>query len=160
LIAQCLLQYLSITFRQEIWRTVIERNNMILALRRVEQNKGAAGIDDMSVDELRTQLKIQWPMIKEQLLNGTYQPKPVRKVEIPKPGGGVRKLGIPTELDRFIQQALHQALTPIFEPQFSESSYGFRPGRSAHQAVLQARKYVEDVRRWVVDMDFPRLLND
>lgn len=138
---------------------VIERNNMTLALKRVEQNKGAAGIDHMSVDELRAQLKVQWPMIKEQLLNGRYQPKPVRRVEIPKPGGGVRKLGIPTVIDRLIQQALYQVLSPIFESQFSESSYGFRPERSAHQAVRQARQYVEDGKRWVVDMDLEKFFD-
>jgi RNA-directed DNA polymerase len=143
----------------QLMEEVIERNNLTLALKRVEQNKGAAGIDNMSVEDLRTQLKIQWPIIKERLLNGSYQPKPVRRVEIPKPGGGMRKLGIPTVIDRLIQQALHQILSPIFESQFSESSYGFRPGRSAHQAVLQARQYVEEGRRWVVDMDLEKFFD-
>jgi RNA-directed DNA polymerase len=143
----------------QIMEEVIERSNMTLALKKVEQNKGAAGIDNISTDELRAQLKVQWPLIKEDLLNGNYQPKPVRRVEIPKPGGGVRKLGIPTVIDRFIQQALHQVLTPIFEPQFSNASYGFRPGRSAHQAVLQARQYVEDGRRWVVDIDLEKFFD-
>ena len=143
----------------QLMEEVIERNNMTLALKRVEQNKGAAGIDQIPVDELRNLLKTQWPTIKERLLNGNYQPKPVRRVEIPKQGGGIRKLGIPTVIDRLIQQALHQVLTPIFEPQFSDSSYGFRPGRSAHQAVLQARQNVKEGKRWVVDMDLEKFFD-
>ena len=144
----------------QLMEEVIERSNMTEALNRVERNKGAAGVDKMHVEELRNYLKEQWPKIKEQLLNGSYRPKPVRRVEIPKPGGsGVRKLGIPTVLDRLIQQALNQVLTPIFDPNFSKTSYGFRPGRSAHQAVLQARKYVESGKRWVVDMDLEKFFD-
>jgi RNA-directed DNA polymerase len=109
---------------------------MFKALRRVESNQGAAGVDGMPVTGLRGYLKVHWPSIKEQLVEGRYEPAAVRTVEIPKPGGrGVRVLGIPTVLDRLIQQALHQVMQPLFEPQFSESSYGFRAGRSAHQAV-------------------------
>lgn len=132
---------------------VVERENMFAALKRVKANKGAAGVDGMTVDELPAYLREQWPRIKEELLVGSYVPKPVRLVEIPKPGGGLRPLGIPTVLDRLIQQALHQVLQPRFDPDFSESSYGFRPGRSAWQAVAQAREYVAGGRRWVVDLD-------
>ena len=144
----------------QLMEEVIERTNMTEAMIRVERNKGAPGIDDMPVEELRSQLKTQWPKIKEQLLNGSYKPKPVKRVEIPKPGGsGVRKLGIPTVVDRLIQQALNQILTPIFDPYFSENSYGFRPGRSTHQAVLQAQKHVESGKRWVVDMDLEKFFD-
>ncbi|MRR35871.1 group II intron reverse transcriptase/maturase, partial [bacterium] len=138
---------------------VVGRENMIKALHRVEANQGAAGADGMSVAGLRGCLKVQWPGIKERLLAGRYEPAPVRRVEIPKPGGGVRQLGIPTVVDRLIQQALHQVLQPVFEPEFSESSYGFRPGRSAHQAVRQARAYVAEGRRWVVDMDLEKFFD-
>ena len=138
---------------------VVSRGNMMAAYDRVVGNKGAAGIDEMPVGELKGYLKKEWPRIKEELLEGTYQPKPVRKVEIPKPGGGVRTLGIPPVLDRLIQQALHQELMRLFEPDFSESSYGFRPGRSAHQAVKAARQYVADGRRWVVDIDLEKFFD-
>lgn len=139
---------------------VVERENMTRALRRVQANKGAPGVDGMTVDELLPYLHQEWPRIKEELLNGTYKPAPVRTVEIPKPGGkGTRMLGIPTALDRLIQQALHQTLSPIFEPNFSEYSYGFRPGRSTHNAVLQARAHVETGKRWVVDMDLERFFD-
>jgi RNA-directed DNA polymerase len=135
---------------------VVSRGNMMAAYHRVVSNKGAPGLDEMQVGELKDYLKTEWPRIKEELLEGTYQPKPVRKVEIPKPGGGVRMLGIPTVLDRLIQQALHQELMRLFDPDFSESSYGFRPGRSAHQAVKAARRYVGEGRRWVVDIDLEK----
>jgi len=139
---------------------VVERENMVQALERVETNKGAPGMDGMPVTELRGYLREHWPSIKEALLEGRYEPQPVRKVEIPKPGGkGMRQLGIPTVVDRLIQQALHQVMTPLFEPGFSERSYGFRPGRSAHQAVLQAREYVSEGRRWVVDMDLEKFFD-
>lgn len=120
----------------DLMSSVVERGNMLKALQRVERNKGAAGINEMPVTSLRACLKEQWPCIKEELLTGRYQPQPVRRVEIPKPAGGVRQLGIPTVLDRLIQQALHQVLSPVFDKEFSYSSYGFRPGRGAHQALL------------------------
>ena len=121
---------------------VCERENLKEALRQVKGNKGSAGIDGVTVDQLTDYLKQHWPTIREQLLNGTYEPKPVRRVEIPKPDGGVRKLGIPTVLDRFIQQAAMQVLQRRWDRTFSEHSYGFRPGRSAHQAVAQAQQYI------------------
>ena len=138
---------------------VVSRGNMMAAYHRVVSNKGAPGIDGMPVGELKDYLKKEWPRIKEELLEGTYQPKPVRKVEIPKPGGGMRMLGIPTVLDRLIQQALHQELMRLFDPDFSESSYGFRPGRSAHQAVEAARRHVAQGRRWVVDIDLEKFFD-
>ena len=145
---------------QKLMEAVVERENMFRALRRVEANKGSSGVDGVSVDALRASLREHWPRIKEELLEGRYQPQPVRKVEIPKPGGkGVRQLGIPTVMDRLIQQALNQVLQPIFDPDFSESSYGFRPGRNAHQAVLKAREYAADGRRWVVDMDLEKFFD-
>jgi RNA-directed DNA polymerase len=144
----------------KLMEAVVERSNMLMALHRVESNKGAAGVDGMPVAGLRAYLKEQWPGIKERLLSGGYEPKPVRRVEIPKPDGkGVRKLGIPTVVDRLIQQALHQVMSPIFESGFSESSYGFRPGRSAHDAVKQAREYVREGRRWVVDLDLEKFFD-
>jgi len=138
---------------------VVERENMKAALRRVEANKGAAGVDGMTVAALRPYLMEHWLRIKEELLAGRYQPSPVRGVEIPKPGGGMRQLGIPTVLDRLLQQALHQVLQPSFDPGFSESSYGFRPGRSAHQAVAKAREYAAAGRRWVVDIDLSKFFD-
>jgi len=139
---------------------VVERENMFRALRQVEANKGSAGIDGVSVVTLRASLREHWPRIKEELLEGRYQPQPVRRVEIPKPGGkGMRQLGIPTVMDRLIQQALNQVMQPIFDPGFSESSYGFRPGRSAHQAVLKAREYAAAGKRWVVDMDLEKFFD-
>ena len=137
----------------DVMSAVVDRPNMQRAYDRVLRNKGAPGVDGMKVGDLKAYLKTHWPTHKQELLDGTYQPLPVRKVEIPKSGGGKRQLGIPTVLDRFIQQALHQVLSPVFEPGFSESSYGFRPGRSAGQAVQQARDYVEAGHRWVVDID-------
>ena len=139
---------------------VVERENMWSALKQVERNSGAAGVDKMTVAQLRAYLREHWLRIKEELLAGEYQPQPVRKVEIPKPGGkGKRMLGIPTVIDRLIQQALHQVLSPLFEPDFSESSYGFRPNRSAQQAVLKAREYVREGRRWVVDIDLEKFFD-
>ena len=139
---------------------VVERDNMVRAYRRVKQNRGAAGIDGMSVEELHGFLQSNWPVIKEQLLSGTYVPQPVRRVEIPKPSGGTRLLGVPTVLDRLIQQAIHQKLGPLFDLEFSEHSYGFRPGRSAQQAVLQARCYQRAGKRWVVDMDLEKFFDE
>ena len=139
---------------------VVERENMKLALARVEQNRGAAGVDKMTVEQLRAYLREHWLRIKEELLADDYQPQPVLKVEIPKPGGkGMRILGIPTVVDRLIQQALHQVISPIFEPDFSESSYGFRPNRSAQQAVVKAREYVREGGRWAVDIDLEKFFD-
>lgn len=138
---------------------VVERENMMAALKRVERNKGTAGIDGLEVKELRKHLKENWATVKEELLTGTYKPSPVRRAEIAKPNGGKRALGIPTVQDRLIQQAILQILTPIFDPGFSESSYGFRPKRSAHQAVEQARKYIEEGHGWVVDMDLEKFFD-
>ncbi|KYH30648.1 group II intron reverse transcriptase/maturase [Neomoorella mulderi] len=135
---------------------VVERHNMLAALKRVERNGGAPGVDGIPTERLRDQIRAEWPRIREELLAGTYRPKPVRRVEIPKPGGGKRMLGIPTVMDRLIQQALLQVLTPIFEPQFSESSFGFRPGRRAHDAVKKARQYVEEGYEWAVDLDIEK----
>ncbi len=137
---------------------VCERENCKQALRRVKANKGSPGIDGMTVEKLSGHLKEHWPAIREQLLNGTYRPQPVRRVEIPKPDGGVRKLGIPTVLDRFIQQAVMQALQRSWDGTFSEHSYGFRPKRSAHQAVEQAQQYQAEGYRWVVDLDLEKFL--
>lgn len=138
---------------------VLERENMQAAYQRVMANKGAPGVDGLTVSGLKVWLIERWPVVKEDLLNGKYQPQAVRKVEIPKPQGGVRTLGIPTVVDRLIQQALHQVLSPIFEPGFSASSYGFRPGRNAQQAVEAARQYVAEGKRWVVDMDLEKFFD-
>jgi RNA-directed DNA polymerase len=138
---------------------VVETSNMRSALKRVRQNQGAAGIDGLTTQELGAWLKQHWLRVKEALLGGQYMPRPVRKVEIPKPQGGVRTLGIPTVVDRLIQQALLQVLQPIFEPTFSPSSYGFRPGRNAGQAVTAAAQYVAEGRRWVVDIDLEKFFD-
>jgi RNA-directed DNA polymerase len=143
----------------ELMSAVLERGNMKRAYDRVLRNKGAPGVDGMTVEGLKPFLKAQWPAIKVQLQEGRYRPSAVRKVEIPKPGGGMRMLGIPTVLDRLIQQALHQVMSPLFEAGFSNHSYGFRPGRSAAQAVQQARAYVEEGRRWVVDADLEKFFD-
>jgi RNA-directed DNA polymerase len=138
---------------------VVCRENMLAAYQRVVRNKGAAGVDGMTVDQLGDFCKAHWAGVREQLLSGRYRPQPVRQVEIPKPGGGVRTLGIPTVLDRLIQQALHQVLCPIFDPTFSQHSYGFRPGRSTHQAVTAARDHIAAGYRWVVDMDLAKFFD-
>jgi group II intron reverse transcriptase/maturase len=144
----------------ELMEAVVERENLKRAYARVMRNKGAAGIDAMPVAELGAHLKVHWPHIKEELLAGRYQPQAVREVSIPKPNGkGERILGIPTVTDRLIQQALHQVLSPIFDVDFSDFSYGFRPGRHARQAVQQARQYVSDGRRWVVDLDLEQFFD-
>jgi len=143
----------------QLMEAVVERGNMQAAWKRVKGKKGSAGVDGMSVDALLPYLREHWLRIKEELLAGRYAPSPVRLVEIPKPGGGLRPLGIPTVLDRLIQQALHQVLQPLFDSDFSESSYGFRPGRSAWQAVSQAREYVAGGRRWVVDLDLEKFFD-
>lgn len=142
-----------------LMEAVVARENLLKAYSQVMSNKGAAGVDTMTVEQLKPYLQAQWAQIKADLLNGKYQPQPVRCVEIPKPQGGMRQLGIPTVVDRLIQQALHQVLSPLFEPGFSESSYGFRPGRSAPQAVAQARRYVAEGRRWVVDLDLEKFFD-
>lgn len=142
-----------------LMEAVVERSNMGLAYRRVVGNGGAAGVDALDVTVLRDWLKGHWLSIKAALLAGQYIPQAVRAVDIPKPAGGVRTLGIPTVVDRLIQQALLQVLQPIYEPGFSESSYGFRPGRSAQQAVLQAQRYVQEGRRWVVDIDLEKFFD-
>jgi RNA-directed DNA polymerase len=138
---------------------ILSRENMMAALRRVTANQGAPGIDGMSVEVLRGHLATHWPRIKEELLAGRYRPAPVRGVEIPKPGGGSRLLGIPTVVDRLIQQAMHQVLMPLFDPGFSNSSYGFRPGRSAQEAVLAARSHRAAGRRFVVDLDLEKFFD-
>ncbi len=138
---------------------VCERENCEQALERVKANKGSAGVDGMTVHELPEYLKQHWPAIREQLLSGTYKPQPVKRVEIPKPDGGVRKLGIPTVLDRMIQQAVMQVLQRKWDPTFSEHSYGFRPGRSAHQAVEAAQRYIAAGYRWVVDLDLEKFFD-
>jgi RNA-directed DNA polymerase len=135
---------------------VVQRRNLTKALKRVRANKGSPGIDGITVEELTDHLREHWPKIREQLLHGQYKPQPVKQVMIPKPGGGTRMLGIPTVVDRFIQQALLQVLTPLYDPTFSAHSYGFRPGRSAHQAVKQAKKYLEMGYDWVVDIDLEK----
>ena len=139
---------------------VCERRNLKEALRQVKANKGSPGVDGMTVGQLSGYWKQHWPAIREQLLNGTYEPQPVRRVEIPKPdGGGVRKLGIPSVLDRFIQQAVMQVLQRQWDPTFSDHSYGFRPGRSAHQAVAQAQQYIAGGYGWVVDFDLEKFFD-
>jgi len=138
---------------------VVSRRNLQAALKRVRKNKGSPGIDGMTVDELPDHLRENWPRLREKLLTGTFRPSPVKRQQIPKSGGGVRKLGIPTVLDRFIQQALLQVLQPIFDPSFSEHSYGFRPKRSAHQAVRAAQRFVQEGRRVVVDVDLSKFFD-
>lgn len=138
---------------------VLARENMQQAWKRVRANKGAAGIDGLDIDQTAERLRSQWPLIREQLLQGTYRPQPVRRVTIPKPDGGERELGIPTVTDRLIQQALLQVLQPILDPTFSAHSYGFRPGRNAHQAVLAAQAYVQSGRRVVVDVDLEKFFD-
>jgi RNA-directed DNA polymerase len=138
---------------------VCERENLKAALQRVKDNKGSPGIDGMTVNGLIDYLKQHWPAIRDQLLNGTYEPKPVRRVEIPKPDTGMRKLGIPTVLDRFIQQAVMQVLQRRWDRTFSDSSFGFRPGRSAHQAVAQAQTYIAEGHGWVVDLDLEKFFD-
>lgn len=138
---------------------VASRDNMRAALKRVEQNKGAPGVDGMRTSELRPYLMRHWGDLKECLLCGTYRPAPVKRVEIPKPGGGSRMLGIPTVIDRLIQQAILQVLTPLFDPHFSDSSYGFRPGRRGHDAVRKSREFVREGWSWVVDIDLEKFFD-
>ena len=144
---------------KSLMEQVVAKENMLAALRRVESNKGAPGNDGMTVDEIRSYLKTDWLRIKDALLSDTYKPQAVRRVEIPKPDGGVRLLGIPSVVDRLIQQALLQVLTPIFDPTFSDFSFGFRPGRSAHDAVKRAREHIEAGNDWVVDIDLAKFFD-
>jgi group II intron reverse transcriptase/maturase len=144
---------------ESLMEQVVAKDNMLAALRRVESNKGAPGNDGMTAAELRGYLKTDWPRIKAELLADTYKPQAVRRVEIPKPDGGIRLLGIPSVVDRLIQQALLQVLTPIFDPTFSAFSFGFRPGRSAHDAVKLARDYIEAGYEWVVDIDLAKFFD-
>lgn len=143
----------------ELWELIWERENLFTALKRVESNRGAPGTDGMTVKDLRSYLKEHWLEIRAALESGAYKPTPVRRVEIPKPDGGVRLLGIPTVIDRLLQQAIAQVLTPIFERKFSSYSYGFRPGRSAHDAILKAQEYVQAGNEWVVDIDLEKFFD-
>jgi RNA-directed DNA polymerase len=140
-------------------QAALARENMQQAWKRVRANKGAAGVDGLDIDQTAARLRTEWPVIRKQLLSGTYRPQPVRRVTIPKPDGGERELGIPTVTDRLIQQSLLQVLQPILDPTFSKHSYGFRPGRSAHQAVLAAQAYVQSGRRVVVDVDLEKFFD-
>jgi len=140
-------------------KQVLSRENLLRALKQVEKNKGSHGTDGMSVKDLRRHLVEHWDTIRRALEEGTYEPCPVRRVEIPKPNGGVRLLGIPTVTDRFIQQAIAQVLTPIFDPSFSEHSYGFRPGRRGHDAVKKAKQYIQEGYTWVVDIDLEKFFD-
>jgi RNA-directed DNA polymerase len=144
---------------EELMEAVVERGNMTAAYKRVVGNKGIAGADGMTVNELKPYLHEHWERIKSELLEDRYTPQPVKEVEIPKPDGGVRKLGIPVVVDRMIGQGLYQVMEPMFAPEFSEHSYGFMRGRSAHQAVEKARKYVAEGHRWVVDLDIEKFFD-
>ena len=143
----------------KLMEEILERENLKRALVRVKSNKGSAGIDGLTVYELTDYLRENWAGIKEELLTGKYKPTPVKRVEIPKPGGGVRNLGIPTVLDRFIQQAILQVLQKMFDPMFSDHSYGFRPGRSAHKAIARAQEYISSGHDWVVDIDLEKFFD-
>jgi RNA-directed DNA polymerase len=151
--------YESPAIPEQVMEEVCERENCLQALKRVKSNKGSPGIDGMRVSELPGYLKQHWPAIREQLRRGTYKPQPVRRVEIAKPDGGMRKLGIPTVLDRFIQQAVMQVLQGRWDGTFSEHSHGFRPQRSAHQAVTEAQQYIAKGNRWVVDLDLEKFFD-
>ena len=146
----------SLAVTTHLMEEVCERENLVRAWQRVRGNKGAPGVDGMTIDDAKSYLREHWPDIRSQLLAGTYRPQPVRRVEIPKPDGGIRKLGVPCVVDRLIQQALLQVLQKRWDPTFSKHSYGFRPGRSAHQAVTQAQRYVAEGYGVVVDLDLER----
>ena len=139
---------------------ILDKDNVRIALEKVIANKGAAGIDGMKVEELRGYMNANWPGIKQSILERNYRPAPVRRVEIPKPNGGVRKLGIPTAVDRTLQQSIVQILTPIFETEFQENSYGFRPGRSCEQAVLKLLEYLNEGYEWIVDIDLEKFFDN
>jgi RNA-directed DNA polymerase len=145
--------------REDLLRQALARENMAVAWKRVKANKGSAGVDGLTIDQMPQYLKTHWPQTRTELLDGTYRPQAVRRVEIPKPTGGTRELGIPTVLDRLIQQALLQILQPLIDPTFSEFSYGFRPGRSAHDAVRKAQQYAKDGYRVVVDVDLEKFFD-
>lgn len=145
---------------QPMLEQVIDSENMKLAWRQVKRNGGAAGVDGRTIEETASFLRENWPDLRQRLLDGSYRPRPVLRVEIPKSGGGVRKLGIPTVTDRLVQQAISQILMPVFDPEFSESSYGFRPGRSAHGAIKRSREYQQSGKRWVVDMDLKQFFDE
>ncbi|SDG67719.1 Reverse transcriptase (RNA-dependent DNA polymerase) [Aneurinibacillus thermoaerophilus] len=138
---------------------LLARDNLLRALKQVERNKGSHGVDGMSVKSLRRYIMDHWHDIRRSIEAGTYEPRPVRRVEIPKPNGGVRQLGIPTVLDRFIQQVIAQILTPVFDPYFSEHSYGFRPSRRGHDAVRKAKQYIQQGYRWVVDLELEKFFD-
>ena len=143
----------------DLLSAVLARENLLRAMKQVRANKGAAGVDGMDIDQTAKMLRTGWPDIRDSLLRGTYRPQPVRRVMIPKPGGGERELGIPTVTDRLIQQAVLQVLQPILDPTFSDHSYGFRPGRGAHDAVLAAQTYVQSGRQIVVDVDLEKFFD-
>ncbi len=138
---------------------VLSRESMAAAWKRVKANKGSAGVDGLTIEQTAEHLKERWPQVRKELIAGKHQPQAVRRVEIPKPTGGMRELGIPTVMDRLIQQALLQVLQPLIDPTFSEFSYGFRPGRSAHDAVLQAQRYAQEGFRVVVDVDLEKFFD-
>jgi RNA-directed DNA polymerase len=144
---------------EDLMEQVVERDNLVRALKQVQSNGGSPGLDGMTVEELAPYLKEHWPRLKQALLEGTYQPQPVKRVEVPKPQGGVRKLGVPTVVDRFIQQAVMPVLQAQWDPTFSDSSFGFRPGRNAHQAVKRAQSYLKEGYTWVVDMDLEKFFD-
>ncbi|WP_415803715.1 reverse transcriptase domain-containing protein, partial [Marinicrinis lubricantis] len=143
----------------DLLERMLEGNNLRLAVKRVKQNGGAPGVDGVTVAELQAHLWKRWDEVRNQLLTGSYEPMPVRRVKIPKPGGGKRLLGIPTVMDRFLQQALLQVMTPLFDPNFSGNSFGFRPGKRAHDAVKKAQSFIQEGNRWVVDMDLEKFFD-
>jgi group II intron reverse transcriptase/maturase len=144
---------------ERLWERIFSRHNLFRAVERVQKNGGAPGVDGMTVEEMPVHLKANWESIRAKLEAGRYQPSPVRRVEISKPNGGIRLIGIPTAQDRLIQQAIHQVLSLEYEPRFSQHSYGFRPGRSAHDAVKAARGHIEAGYRWVVDIDLAKFFD-
>ena len=147
------------TLTERLMEEVCDRENLEIAWKRVRSNKGSPGVDGMTIDAAKGYLREHWPSIRAQLLEGTYQPQPVKRVEIPKPDGGIRKLGVPCVVDRLIQQAMLQVLQERWDPAFSEHSYGFRPGRSAHQAVAQAQVYIAEGYNVVVDLDLEKFFD-
>lgn len=146
-------------FFSSMLEEILDYRNVQKALKQVISNKGAGGIDGMQTDELRDYLEANWPLLKQSILEGSYRPEAVRKVEIPKPQGGTRMLGVPTVLDRLLEQATAQWLSPKYEPEFSAYSYGFRPGRNAHQAVLQAKKYLDEGKEWIIELDLEKFFD-